>query len=95
MSDLQAVSAEWLETIDALRFATGEAQRHCFMHRLAFRRFLGPDVTGLDCLAFFETHRAAFQEAAAIKSAALSAGTNFHINSRDLARAFRPGGEND
>lgn len=80
--------AVWRDELDALHFATGEAGRICFMHRLAFRRFLGPSPSGEQCLVFFEENRAAFLEAAAAKAEATSLppDTNFHINSRDIAR---------
>jgi hypothetical protein len=80
--------AEWREDIDALQFAAGEG-RACMLHRLAFRRLLGRDPQWHDCMAYFAAREGVFRAAAALKISqhSIAPGRNFHLTSRDIARA--------
>ncbi|MBY0611501.1 MAG: tRNA (adenosine(37)-N6)-dimethylallyltransferase MiaA [Beijerinckiaceae bacterium] len=76
--------ARWRADIDALEFFTGSWR--CVIHRLAFRKALGPAPTGDICLAYFEEHRARFEAAAQLKAEtrALAADASLHLTSRDF-----------
>jgi hypothetical protein len=61
----------------------------CVVHQRAFGTLLGFAPSRLDCVAYFEQHRSAFERAAAAKMMreSLSCGSNFHLTSRDIRRA--------
>jgi hypothetical protein len=60
------------------------------VHRHAFRTLLRRYPSPEDCAAYFQDHRAVFQAAASAKlvRASVAADANFHLTSRDLARAM-------
>jgi hypothetical protein len=78
----------WRSEIDALVFPVEEHAASCAVHRLAFRTLLGSEPTPGDCLDYFSGYEYAFRAAARFKIAqkGLSAGRNFHLTSRDIAR---------
>ena len=77
----------WRDDIDALEFQLGS--RRCVVHRLAFRKALGPSPTREICLAYFHENRATFESAARAraKKEGLATTASFHLTSRDL---FQP-----
>jgi hypothetical protein len=81
----------WRSDIDALAFAPEGHAGICTVHRLAFRTLLGRTPGPGDCMAYFAAHERAFHAAAAAKIArrGLGPGANFHLTSRDAARAIR------
>ena len=80
----------WRPAIDALVFCPPGHEGVCAVHRLAFRALLGRTGTAEDCLAFFATHRLAFERAAVakIRRRGLDVKASLHLTSRDLARAI-------
>lgn len=74
----------WRADIDALEFRIGS--RRCVIHRLAFRKALGPAPTAELCLAYFFEHRARFEAAALDKAerGELAADASLHLTSRDF-----------
>ena len=76
--------ALWREDIDALSFRPAGGSQLCLVHRLAFRALMGTLSSKEECLAWFESHREAFEAAARAK---LEQGVpgNFHLTSRDIA----------
>jgi hypothetical protein len=60
------------------------------VHRRAFRTLLGFNPLPADCGSYFAQHHVAFQRAAAekIARAELQPDTNFHLTSRNVARAL-------
>lgn len=87
MSSQRAI---WRDDIDALQFEPAGHGGLCLIHRLAFRKLLGPGTAPdpATCLSLFESHHPAFTAAAITKIAAqtLPPGRNFHLNSRDVRR---------
>ena len=81
----------WRNDIDALAFEPEGHAGICTVHRLAFRTLLGRVPMPGDCMAYFAAHERAFQAAAAAKISrrGLAPGANFHLTSRDAARAIR------
>ncbi len=82
----------WRADLDALQFPVGEG-RSCFIHRLAFRKFLGRTPTPGQCLQFAWRYSAALKDAAEQRCANLrdaGHGWNFHLTSRDIARNLDP-----
>jgi hypothetical protein len=78
----------WRSDIDCLVFSIKEHAAFCAVHRRAFRMLLGSDPKPEDCLNYFGGFEDAFRAAASSKIAqkGLSAGRNFHLTSRDVAR---------
>ncbi|WP_315834336.1 hypothetical protein [Bradyrhizobium prioriisuperbiae] len=83
--------ATWRDDIDALMFETDGQHGFCMVHRHAFRTLLRSLPAPNDCLAYFRTHEPAFQAAASAKISRknLAEGVNFHLTSRDVARALK------
>jgi len=81
----------WRHDIDALTFTPKGHGGFCAVHRLAFRALLEADPTPESCIAYFGANEATFRAAARakIEIKAVAAGTNFHLTSRDLAKALR------
>jgi hypothetical protein len=79
--------AIWRDDIDALAFRPAGHQGWCIVHRLALRTVIGRLASPDECLAYFAANQLAFEAAARTKinRAALSAGANFHLTSRDLS----------
>ncbi|HMA52691.1 MAG TPA: DUF1488 family protein [Magnetospirillaceae bacterium] len=79
--------AAWREDIDALEFRPAGHQGLCLVHRLTLRTVIGRLAAPEECLAYFAAHRERFEAAARdkIARAALPAGANFHLTSRDIA----------
>jgi hypothetical protein len=61
------------------------------VHRHAFRTLLRRYPSPEECAAYFNDHRAVFQAAAGAKlvRASVAPDANFHLTSRDLARAMQ------
>jgi len=81
----------WRHDIDALSFELlGHAGR-CTVHRLAFRTLLGRLPTPEDCMIYFKANEHAFGEAARAKilRRGLGPDVNFHLTSREVAKAIR------
>jgi hypothetical protein len=83
--------ARWRIDIASLVFPIRDHAATCAVHRGAFRTLLGVDPTPQACLAYFEEFEAAFMAAASVKIAhkRVSAGTNFHLTSRDVVRELK------
>lgn len=81
----------WRADIDALAFRPDGHDGICMVHRHAFRTLLGRYPSPEDCAAYFQEYRVAFQAAASAKvaRAGVAVDANFHLTSRDLARAMR------
>jgi hypothetical protein len=84
---------EWRADVDALAFVPVDGSvdhrtGQCFVHRRAFATLLGRDPQPAECARYFQEHQAAFHSAAQqkIARAAVKAGENFHLTSRDIAR---------
>jgi len=84
MSDL-----EWQADIDSLAFRPEGHVGLCVIHRRAFGTLIGHSASPPECIDYFNTHRARFQQAASAKitRASLHPDENFHLTSRDIARA--------
>ena len=83
---------DWRNDLDALVFVHRQSGSRCFVHRLAFRSLTeNPAPSAEDCLAWFSSHRAAFELAADAKVArGPAAGQSFNLNSCDIRRALKP-----
>ncbi|SEQ12211.1 hypothetical protein SAMN05216548_102447 [Faunimonas pinastri] len=83
--------AVWRGDLDALEFVPAGHLGRCMVHRLAFRSLLRSAPGPEDCLTFFARERAAFQAAARSKLTRtdMPSDRNFHLTSRDIARALR------
>jgi hypothetical protein len=81
--------SQWNFAIDSLTFRPAGHRGVCVIHRRAFQTLLGHQVSPEHCTAFFGEHLAVFDKAAATKIArvSLDADANFHLTSRDIARA--------
>ena len=77
----------WRDDLDALEFHPCGHEGRCVIHRLAFRKMLGPEPSPAACLAFVAEKRASFEAAARakIERAGLSPPAHFHLTSRDLS----------
>jgi len=82
-------SPRWSVAIDSLAFQPADHNGSCVIHRRAFATLLRCSASPEQCLAFFSEHRVTFEKAAAAKitAAALRIDANFHLTSRDIARA--------
>jgi hypothetical protein len=82
---------DWRIDLDALVFFHQPSSSRCFVHRLAFRSLTeNPTPSVEDCIAWFSSHHAAFDAAAAEKAArGPAAGQAFNLNSRDIRRALK------
>jgi len=80
----------WRHDLDALAFRPESHDGTCMVHRLAFRTLMQRVPTPEGCLAYFTAHEHAFRASAQAKIGrrGIPAGTNFHLTSRDLARAL-------
>lgn len=80
----------WRSDIDSLSFQPHGHGAYCIVHRRAFGTLLGLNPSPTECESYFVEHYAAFQRAAAEKIASASADAivNFHLTSRDVARAL-------
>jgi|SRR5580704_2220937 hypothetical protein len=89
MTEIHRVA--WRHDIDALAFAPEGHHGVCVVHRLALRTLLPGVPTPEGCIAYFAAHEGAFRAAARAKilHRAIAPGVNFHLTSRDLARALR------
>jgi hypothetical protein len=78
----------WRSEIDSWSFQPEGHDGLCVIHRRAFGTLLGFAPQPEDCRSYFESHRAAFEQAAAakIRRAELGRNAHFHLNSRDIAR---------
>ena len=81
--------AKWRHDIDALAFQPEGHDGTCMVHRLAFRTLMRIVPTPDACIAYFTANERAFNASARdkISRKGLEPGTNFHLTSRDLARA--------
>ncbi len=81
----------WRDDIDALTFEPSGHLGFCAVHRLAFRTLLGRMATPDDCMTCFSANEPAFQAAARAKilRRGLAPGANFHLTSREVAKAIR------
>lgn len=81
----------WRADVDALAFRPSGHRGLCMVHRHAFRTLLRRYPSPEECAAYFQDHKAAFQVAASTKvaRASVTADANFHLTSRDLARAMQ------
>lgn len=79
----------WRDPIESLAFRPEGHLGFCVVHRRAFETLLGRRASPGDCAAYFSVNQAAFARAAAAKiaRASLRSSDNFHLTSRDLARA--------
>ncbi len=84
------VMATWRHDINALAFRPDGHDGTCMVHRLAFRTLMRLLPTPDACIAYFAAHEDAFlvSAQAKIRRSALPPDTNFHLTSRDLARAL-------
>jgi hypothetical protein len=82
--------AKWRHDIDALAFQPEGHRGTCVVHRLAFRTLMRVVPAPETCLAYFTEHEGAFRASAQAKISRkrLQPGANFHLTSRDLARAL-------
>lgn len=82
---------EWRDDIDSLAFQPAGHSGFCVIHRRAFETLLGQKASPSLCADYFKAHRPTFEQAAAgkIARAALRGPDNFHLTSRDVARAGR------
>jgi hypothetical protein len=78
----------WRDDIEALSFRPAGGDVFCMVHRLAFRTLMGRPSSKDECLAWFESHREAFEVAAQAKLAQGTVG-NFHLTSRDITGQVR------
>ena len=80
----------WRCDIDSLSFRPQGHGGDCIVHRRAFQTLLGFDPSPDTCAVWFSEHRSAFQDAAETKIArdGLRIDSNFHLTSRDVARAL-------
>jgi hypothetical protein len=80
----------WRPDLDSLSFRPQGHGGHCVVHRRAFQTLLGFRPSPEDCAACFAERRAAFHRAAAAKiiRVSLHKDANFHLTSRDVARAL-------
>ncbi|MGM4918379.1 hypothetical protein [Tardiphaga sp. 813_E8_N1_3] len=81
----------WRADVDALAFRPSGHRGLCMVHRHAFRTLLRRYPSPEECAAYFNDRRAVFQAAAGAKivRASMAADANFHLTSRDLARAMQ------
>jgi hypothetical protein len=80
----------WRADVDSLVFQPPDHAGHCFIHRRAFVTLCAAETIE-DCQRYYVSHQAAIFQAAAAKLQQSNANreTNFHLNSRDIARAVR------
>jgi hypothetical protein len=80
----------WRHDIDALAFQPEGHRGICVVHRLAFRTLMRLVPTPEACITYFTAHEGAFRASARAKISRrrLQPGANFHLTSRDLARAL-------
>jgi hypothetical protein len=78
----------WRAEVDSLAFQPPDHAGLCFIHRRAFVTLCGAETIE-DCRRYYLSHRAAIFHAAAAKAqrSSLDRQANFHLNSRDIARA--------
>ncbi|WP_441241633.1 hypothetical protein [Tardiphaga sp. 768_D3_N2_1] len=81
----------WRADVDALAFQPSGHRGLCMVHRHAFRTLLRRYPSPEECAAYFHDHRVVFQAAASAKlvRAGVAVDANFHLTSRDLARAMQ------
>jgi hypothetical protein len=86
-------AGRWQADLDSLSFQPDGHQGLCLIHRRAFGTLIGRVPQPAECEQYFDSYRDAFQRAAAakIQRARLAARDNFHLNSRDIGRAFTVG----
>jgi hypothetical protein len=80
----------WRADVDALAFQPEGHRGLCMVHRHAFRTLLRHYPSPEECAAYFSAHTVVFQAAARAKiaRAMVAVDANFHLTSRDLARAM-------
>jgi hypothetical protein len=83
-------TGSWRADLDSFSFQPDGHHGLCIIHRRAFGTLIGHVPLPAECERYFDSHRVAFQRAAAakIQRARLTARENFHLNSRDIGRAF-------
>jgi hypothetical protein len=81
---------KWRHDIDALAFQPQGHRGICVVHRLVFRTLMRLVPTPEACITYFIAHEGAFRASAQAKISRrrLQPGANFHLTSRDLARAL-------
>jgi hypothetical protein len=81
---------KWRHDIDALAFQPEGHRGICVVHRLAFRTLMRLVPTPDACITYFTEQEEAFRASAQAKISRrrLPPGANFHLTSRDLARAL-------
>ena len=82
-----AFGPAWRSDIDALEFRISGHVGRCVIHRLAFRKALGPAPSPEACLDLVRRNRPAFERAAQqkIDRLHLSQDASLHLTSRDFA----------
>jgi len=83
-------TGSWRADLDSFSFQPDGHDGLCIIHRRAFGTLIGHAPLPAECERYFDSHCAAFQRAAVakIQRARLAAPENFHLNSRDIGRAF-------
>lgn len=78
----------WRADVDSLAFQPPNHDGRCFIHRRAFVTLCGANTVE-DCESYYLSNRAAIFNAAAAKLQCSHPDqqANFHLNSRDIARA--------
>jgi hypothetical protein len=81
----------WRDDIDALVFTPEDHHGLCMVHRRALRTLLRFDPAPRDCQVLFRANESAFRAAASAKIVRekVAGGVNFHLTSRDIARAMK------
>ena len=87
---MTGITATWRHDIDALAFRPDDHDGTCMVHRLAFRTLMRVVPTPDACIGYFSAHEASFRASAQAKISrrGLQPTANFHLTSRDLARAL-------
>jgi hypothetical protein len=87
----EALVVEWRADIESLAFRPAGHDGFCVVHRRAFETLLGHVASAEECTAYLRACEDSFQRAATVKiaQAGLGAQENFHLTSRDIARAPR------
>src|SRR5690242_41469 len=90
-----ALEPIWREDINSLAFQPLGHTGTCVVHRRALETLLGRTASPAECATYFRANQSKFELAAAAKitRASLGGSDNFHLTSRDVARAADAGGE--
>lgn len=81
---------DWRADVDSLAFEPPNHEGRCFIHRRAFVTLCGANTVD-DCEHYYLSNRAAIFHATAekVRRSSLDRQANFHLNSREIARAVR------